>query len=186
MSERPTGEAARGVAASAHDLVKTYGKGEAEVRALDGVTVDLMQGEFTAVMGPSGSGKSTLMHCLAALDTPTSGEAVVDGTYEIFRYHFALPSHITAEGHEVAATRGVVGSMLMLLEDGATHVGIAVFASEQGPPAAVQNESLCVASFLTSSAVVPVPSSRFQYATRPCSVPFSFTFMSRLMSASLR
>ena len=80
MSERPTGEAARGVAASAHDLVKTYGSEEAEVRALDGVTVDLMKGEFTAIMGPSGSGKSTLMHCLAALDTPTSGDAVVDGT----------------------------------------------------------------------------------------------------------
>ncbi len=80
MTEHTLGEATHRVAASAHDLVKTYGKGEAEVRALDGVTIDLMQGEFTAVMGPSGSGKSTLMHCLAALDTPTSGEAVVDGT----------------------------------------------------------------------------------------------------------
>ena len=60
--------------------MKVYGTEEAEVRALDGVTVDLMKGEFTAIMGPSGSGKSTLMHCLAALDTPTSGEAVVDGT----------------------------------------------------------------------------------------------------------
>ena len=50
---------------------------------------------------------------------------LVDGTYEIFRYHFALPSHVTAEGLEVAATRGVVGSMLGLLQDGATHVGIA-------------------------------------------------------------
>ena len=71
---------ARGVAASARNLVKVYGKGQTEVRALDGVSVDLLQGEFTAIMGPSGSGKSTLMHCLAALDTPTSGEAVVDGT----------------------------------------------------------------------------------------------------------
>jgi putative ABC transport system ATP-binding protein len=81
MTEQPTGGAASdGVAASALDLVKVYGTEEAEVRALDGVTVDLMKGEFTAIMGPSGSGKSTLMHCLAALDTPTSGEAVVDGT----------------------------------------------------------------------------------------------------------
>jgi putative ABC transport system ATP-binding protein len=80
MTEHPTGDATRGVAASAHDLVKVYGSDEAEVRALDGVTVDLHKGEFTAIMGPSGSGKSTLMHCLAALDTPTSGEAVVDGT----------------------------------------------------------------------------------------------------------
>lgn len=80
MTEQPTGGAPDGVAASAHDLVKVYGTEEAQVRALDGVTVDLMKGEFTAIMGPSGSGKSTLMHCLAALDTPTSGEAVVDGT----------------------------------------------------------------------------------------------------------
>jgi len=50
---------------------------------------------------------------------------LVDGTYELFRYHFALPSHVTAAGQEVGATRGVAGSMLGLLEDGATHVGIA-------------------------------------------------------------
>jgi 5'-3' exonuclease len=50
---------------------------------------------------------------------------LVDGTYELFRYHFALPSHVTADGQEVGATRGVAGSMLMLLEDGATHVGVA-------------------------------------------------------------
>jgi 5'-3' exonuclease len=50
---------------------------------------------------------------------------LVDGTYELFRYHFALPSHLTEAGVEVAATRGVVGSMLQLLEEGATHVGIA-------------------------------------------------------------
>jgi 5'-3' exonuclease len=50
---------------------------------------------------------------------------LVDGTYELFRYHFALPSHVTADGREVAATRGVVGSMLTMLEEGATHVGIA-------------------------------------------------------------
>lgn len=50
---------------------------------------------------------------------------LVDGTYELFRYHFALPSHVTSAGHEVAATRGVLGSMIGLLEQGATHVGIA-------------------------------------------------------------
>ena len=71
---------ARSVAARAVGLTKIYGAGESEVRALDGVDIDLRSGEFTAIMGPSGSGKSTLMHCLAALDTPTSGQVVVDGT----------------------------------------------------------------------------------------------------------
>ena len=50
---------------------------------------------------------------------------LVDGTYELFRYHFALPSHVTTDGAEVAATRGVLGSLLSMLEDGATHVGVA-------------------------------------------------------------
>ncbi len=50
---------------------------------------------------------------------------VVDGTYELFRHYFPLPSHVTAEGHEVGALRGVVGSILSLLEGGATHVGVA-------------------------------------------------------------
>ena len=67
------------VIASAHDLVKVYGAGATSVRALDGVDVDLVRGELTAIMGPSGSGKSTLMHCLAGLDRPTSGTVVVDG-----------------------------------------------------------------------------------------------------------
>ncbi|TNM39645.1 ABC transporter ATP-binding protein [Nocardioides albidus] len=62
------------VAARAIDLHKRYGTGDSEVRALDGVSLDIGAREFTAIMGPSGSGKSTLMHCLAALDTPTSGE----------------------------------------------------------------------------------------------------------------
>ncbi len=59
--------------ASARGLVKVYGKGEAAVRALDGVDVDLARGELTAIMGPSGSGKSTLMHCMAGLDTVDVG-----------------------------------------------------------------------------------------------------------------
>ncbi len=54
--------------------MKVYGKGSATVRALDGVSVTFGSGRLTAIMGPSGSGKSTLMHCLAGLDTATSGE----------------------------------------------------------------------------------------------------------------
>ena len=61
------------VAARAVDAVKVYGHGEAAVHALDGVTLDLHAGRFTAIMGPSGSGKSTLMHVLAGLDTLTEG-----------------------------------------------------------------------------------------------------------------
>jgi putative ABC transport system ATP-binding protein len=71
----PSGDAV----ASARALVKVYGTSEAEVRALDGVDVDFGRGRFTAILGPSGSGKSTLMHCMAALDTPTSGSVVIDG-----------------------------------------------------------------------------------------------------------
>ena len=56
-----------------------YGSGAAEVRALDGVDVSFGTGEFTAIMGPSGSGKSTLMHCMAGLDTVTSGQVFIDG-----------------------------------------------------------------------------------------------------------
>ncbi|MDN4162601.1 ABC transporter ATP-binding protein [Nocardioides abyssi] len=64
-------------AARVRNLTKTYGSGQALVRALDDVSVDLLAGEFTAVMGPSGSGKSTLMHCCAGLDTADSGQVLV-------------------------------------------------------------------------------------------------------------
>jgi putative ABC transport system ATP-binding protein len=59
---------------------KTYGSEDATVVALDGVSVDFGAARFTAIMGPSGSGKSTLMHCLAGLDTLTSGQAFIGGT----------------------------------------------------------------------------------------------------------
>ncbi|MFJ2217537.1 ABC transporter ATP-binding protein [Streptomyces sp. NPDC101062] len=62
------------VAARARQVVKAYGSGDTRVVALDHVDVDIARGEFTAIMGPSGSGKSTLMHCLAGLDTVSSGE----------------------------------------------------------------------------------------------------------------
>ena len=72
-------EAGGAIVAQAVQLVKTYGSGEAAVTALDGVSVDFERGRLTAIMGPSGSGKSTLMHCMAALDRPTSGGVVIDG-----------------------------------------------------------------------------------------------------------
>jgi len=68
-----------GAIAYAEGLSKIYGSGEAQVTALDDVSVSFERGRLTAIMGPSGSGKSTLMHCMAALDTPTSGRIVVDG-----------------------------------------------------------------------------------------------------------
>ena len=65
--------------ARAEDLCKVYGTGDAQVVALDHVTVEFGRGRLTAIMGPSGSGKSTLMHCMAALDAPTSGRVIIDG-----------------------------------------------------------------------------------------------------------
>ncbi len=67
------------IAIRAEALSKTYGHGRTEVRALDSIDVDLGSGSFTAVMGPSGSGKSTLMHCLAGLDTVSSGRVLLAG-----------------------------------------------------------------------------------------------------------
>ncbi len=71
----PTNAAARAVHAS-----KIYGKDETSVAALDDISVDFARGRFTAIMGPSGSGKSTLMHCVAGLDTLTSGQVFIGDT----------------------------------------------------------------------------------------------------------
>jgi putative ABC transport system ATP-binding protein len=70
-------DARTGVAARAVGLTKTYGEGDAAVRALDDVSVDFERARFSAIMGPSGSGKSTLLHCMAGLDTPTSGQVFI-------------------------------------------------------------------------------------------------------------
>ncbi len=61
------------------NLKKIYGKGDSEVRALDGVSFSVERGEFIAVMGPSGSGKSTLLHILGGVDKPSSGKVYMDG-----------------------------------------------------------------------------------------------------------
>jgi putative ABC transport system ATP-binding protein len=76
-NESPSPPMARAV-----DLVKSYGSGDAQVRALNGINVEFARGQLTAVMGPSGSGKSTLMHCMAGLDVPTSGRTFI-GDQEI-------------------------------------------------------------------------------------------------------
>jgi putative ABC transport system ATP-binding protein len=71
------GRAGVDIAVRAVSATKIYGRGDAAVRALDDVSIDLPAGRFTAIMGPSGSGKSTLMHCLAGLDDLTSGTAYI-------------------------------------------------------------------------------------------------------------
>jgi putative ABC transport system ATP-binding protein len=70
-------DARTGVAARAVGLTKTYGEGDATVRALDDVSVEFERARFSAIMGPSGSGKSTLLHCMAGLDKPTSGQVLI-------------------------------------------------------------------------------------------------------------
>ncbi len=78
--ESPQWESQQPPAVTARNLNKAFGAGDSTVRALDEVNVDFARGAFTAIMGPSGSGKSTLMHCLAGLESVTSGNVYVGGT----------------------------------------------------------------------------------------------------------
>ncbi|MGW6026371.1 ABC transporter ATP-binding protein [Streptomyces sp. NPDC055099] len=80
MTTTPFAARSTAVAARAMDLSKVYGQGETQVVALDHVSVDFRQGEFTAIMGPSGSGKSTLMHCVAGLDSFSGGSVRIGET----------------------------------------------------------------------------------------------------------
>jgi putative ABC transport system ATP-binding protein len=63
-----------------NNLSKVYGKGETQIKAIDNVSFSVEKGEFVAIVGPSGSGKSTLLHILGGVDTPSSGQVLVDGT----------------------------------------------------------------------------------------------------------
>src|SRR3954463_8990487 len=78
-STPPPGYAAA-PAVALHDVRKVHGRGDGAVVALDGVSVGLARGSFTAIMGPSGSGKSTFLHMAAGLDRPTSGAVVLGDT----------------------------------------------------------------------------------------------------------
>jgi putative ABC transport system ATP-binding protein len=63
-----------------NNLSKVYGKGDTQIKALDDINFSVEKGEFVAIVGPSGSGKSTLLHVLGGVDTPSSGQVLVDGT----------------------------------------------------------------------------------------------------------
>ena len=66
------------------DLKKIYGKGESQVNAIDGISLEIENGKMTAIVGESGSGKSTLLHCIAGLDKPTSGNVYL-GDEDIYK-----------------------------------------------------------------------------------------------------
>ncbi len=136
------------VAARIDSGTKTYGQGDTEVRALDGVTAEFESGRFTAIMGPSGSGKSTLLHCVAGLDVLSDGRVFIGDTelgalndkdltllrrekvgfvFQAFnliptltaRENVLLPLLIAGDDHDEAWFDQVVG--ILGLEDRLTH-----------------------------------------------------------------
>ena len=72
------------------NLYKYYGKGENQVRAVIDANIEIVQGEFAAIIGKSGSGKSTLLHMLGGLDTPTDGKVYVSSTKSIIKARIKL------------------------------------------------------------------------------------------------
>src|SRR6266571_3514929 len=98
-------------AAAAVELVKVYGSGDTAVYALGGVTVEFAAARFTAIMGPSGSGKSTLMHCLAGLDTPTSGSVRIGTAALSAEQNIRLPLELAGLRPEPAWWDRVIGRL---------------------------------------------------------------------------
>ena len=101
---------------------------------------------------------------------------LVDGTYELFRHYFAVPSHKTAEGVEVAATRGVLGTLVRLLEDGATHVGVATdhvvesfrndlfdgYKTGEGTPPEIMSQFPLVEALIEAAGFITFPMIEFE------------------------
>ena len=101
---------------------------------------------------------------------------LVDGTYELFRHHFAVPSHKTSEGIEVAATRGVLGTLVRLLEDGATHIGVATdhvvesfrndlfdgYKTGEGTPPEIMSQFPLVEALIEAAGFITFPMIEFE------------------------
>ena len=101
---------------------------------------------------------------------------LVDGTYELFRHYFAVPSHKTSEGIEVAATRGVLGTLVRLLEDGATHIGVATdhvvesfrndlfdgYKTGEGTPPEIMSQFPLVEALIEAAGFITFPMVEFE------------------------